>query len=118
MSISVSPSVTTTYSVNVVNSNGCFANSNVTIIVNTCTGIKELNQNSISVYPNPTNGLFTIELNSTAQIIITNSLGEIIMNTTFNSGLQNLDLQNKINGIYFIRLIQNNKQEVYKLIKE
>jgi hypothetical protein len=40
------------------------------------------------------------------------------MNTTFNSGLQNLDLQNKINGIYFIRLIQNNKQEVYKLIKE
>ncbi len=118
MSISVSPSVTTTYSVIATNTNGCIANSSVSIVVNTCTGVKEIDQNSISIYPNPTNGLFTIELNSTAQIIITNSLGEVLINSKLNSGLQNLDLQNKINGIYFIRLIQNNKQEVYKLIKE
>ena len=118
MSISVSPSVTTTYSVIATNTTGCVANSTVTIVVNTCTGVKELNPNSISVYPNPTNGFFTIELNEIAQIIITNSLGDVLINKTLDAGKQNLDLQNKINGIYFIRLIQNNKQEVFKLIKE
>ncbi len=29
-----------------------------------------------------------------------------------------LDIQNKANGIYFVKLIQNGKQQIIKLIKE
>jgi hypothetical protein len=70
------------------------------------------------IYPNPNNGRFTIELNATTQVVITNILGDVIFNSNLNSGKQILDIQNKANGIYFIKFIQNGKQESIKFIKE
>ncbi|MDP2385597.1 MAG: T9SS type A sorting domain-containing protein [Bacteroidota bacterium] len=72
---------------------------------------------SINAYPNPTNGLFTLELDTDAQIMITNVLGETISSTTLSKGENKIDLQNNTNGIYFIKIMQYNKQEVIKIIK-
>ena len=118
MSISVSPTVTSTYTVSVSNASACVNTSTVMVTVNACTGINEVIGNSISIYPNPNNGVFTIELNETTQVIITNVLGNILLKSTFDTGTQILDIKNNVNGIYFLQLNQNGKQRTIKLIKE
>ncbi len=120
----VSPSINTTYTVIGTSTAGCvsqaFATSSLT--VNQCVGITNQNMDlgGVSIYPNPTNGEFTIELVSVnnTYITITNVLGQIIKT-------QKAELTNKINinafdkGVYFINLIENN-QSVYRgsMIKE
>jgi hypothetical protein len=115
--IAVSPTVTTTYTVTGVT--GVCSNSlTITQNVSLCTGVNEVLGSLVTIYPNPNNGVFTIELNATTQVSITNVLGDVLVNTTLNTGKQTLDIQNKANGIYFVKLIQNGKQQTIKLIKE
>ena len=120
----VSPSISTTYTVIGTNAAGCeseaFATSSLT--VNQCVGITNQNMDlgGVSIYPNPNNGEFTIELVSVnnTYITITNVLGQIIK-------AQKAELINQINlnlfekGIYFINVMDNN-QSVYRgsIIKE
>jgi hypothetical protein len=80
--------------------------------------INEVLGNLVTIYPNPNNGVFIIELNATTQVSITSILGDVLLNTTLNTGKQTLDIQNRANGIYFVKLIQNGKQQIIKLIKE
>ena len=113
----MSPTVTTTYTVTGVT--GVCSNSlTITQNVSLCTNINEVLGNLVTIYPNPNNGVFTIELNATTQVTITTILGDVLLNTTLNTGKQTLDIQNKANGIYFVKLIQNGKQQIIKLIKE
>jgi hypothetical protein len=118
MSVSVSPTVTSTYTVSVSNAAACIASSTVMVTVDACSGINEAIANSISIYPNPNNGLFTIELKETTQVIITNILGHILLNSTLHTGKQILDIKNNANGIYFVQLIKDGKQQTIKLVKE
>jgi hypothetical protein len=83
--------------------------------VTSVTGIVNEKQESISlnVYPNPTNGIFTIECGETKnELIIYNVLGEKIYQSQINQ-LNNLptgqagstiDLSNQPNGIYFLQV--------------
>lgn len=83
------------------------------------TGIHEgLSSRFLNIYPNPTNGAFHFELDSYSQIVIVNVLGEELLNEKRNSGRQTIDLQNQPNGIYFVKIIQEGKQYVTKIIKE
>ncbi len=91
-----------------------FANSR-TIDNNSIT---EGNTFDLNIYPNPNNGLFNVELNTISQIIITNTLGQVVLNETMETGKNNLDIQNQPAGIYFINVIQNGKQQTLKLVKE
>ncbi len=115
--IAVSPTVTTTYTVTGVT--GVCSNSlTITQNVSLCTGVNEVLGSLVTIYPNPNNGVFTIELNANTQVSITNVLGDVLFNATLHTGKQTLDIQNKANGIYFVKLIQNGKQQTIKLIKE
>ena len=115
--IAVSPTVTTTYTVTGVT--GVCSNSlTITQNVSLCTGVNEVLGSLVTIYPNPNNGVFIIELNATTQVTITTNLGDVLLNTTLNTGKQTLDIQNRANGIYFVKLIQNGKQQTIKLIKE
>jgi hypothetical protein len=86
-----------------------------------CTGIVALGgieSSVISVYPNPNNGLFNIELTTRAQVSVINALGEVIISETFDLGKHNVDILNEAKGIYFVKVIENNKQHMIKLIKQ
>ena len=76
------------------------------------------NKNTFTIYPNPSNGLFIIELPTKAEIIVTNTLSEVVFNQTLGAGKQSLSLQNQANGIYFVKVISDGKQQVSKLLKE
>jgi hypothetical protein len=61
-------------------------------------------QPNFYIYPNPTNGLFTILSNEQqAELTITNSLGEVVYNTTVQNKLV-VDLRTRARGIYFCTL--------------
>lgn len=70
----------------------------------TGSSVTELkNDNSLDVYPNPTNGLFMIENPSMESIEIYDALGRIIFTDNNRSGRIVVDLSNYDTGIYFIR---------------
>ncbi len=119
--IIVSPTVQTTYTVDGTDYNGCVNSTTIMQDVSLCTSINSLivNQNShIVLYPNPNNGSFNIELNVTSQISITNAMGQFVLTETMKKGKHNLDIQNQSNGIYFIKVIQDGKEYMFKFIKE
>jgi len=108
------------YTVTSTGTNSCISIATIQVIINTCTGIEKIKAEGVSIYPNPNNGEFTIELIkiNNSKITITNVLGQIIKT-------QKAELINQINlnlfekGIYFINVSDNN-QSVYKgsIIKE
>jgi hypothetical protein len=102
----VSPTSTTTYTVTNQNAAGCKGNAMVTITVSTCTGIDAIAQNSrsaIGVYPNPSNGEFTITSDVDITINITNDLGQFIKTLSLEAGNDHqVSLSGFANGIYFI----------------
>ena len=101
------------YSVKVTNSFGCSATSTSTSV--TITGVvnAESLSGSINVFPNPNNGMITLETISLEikKVIVMNTLGEIILQTTdihhsdSNGILVNsIDLTGQSSGIYFLNI--------------
>ncbi len=80
----------------------------------TVTGISEIHSDlQTLVYPNPSNGLFTLQINGTHpeidNIEIYNLPGEIVYSEKPNGSAITIDLSNRSKGIYFYR-IKSNKQ--------
>ena len=71
-------------------------------------------QAHIKIYPNPSDGLVTVELDASLNgwINVTNSLGEQILTDKISSSSHTLDLGSAANGIYFINIqsTDNSKQ--------
>jgi polyhydroxybutyrate depolymerase len=71
------------------------------------TSIGEIaNDNSLTVYPNPSNGIFNIALNenSNAVIKIVNVLGETILEKITTDNIITIDLTDYPEGIYFYQI--------------
>ncbi len=130
ITISVSPSVTSTYTLSGTNANGCMNSSVITQSVSICAGISGFNsksQNYLNVYPNPSIGKLFIEVSNVlenTEIIITSVVGKTIMaekiKTNGSSSLSTeLDISELSCGIYFLNLIgSNNLITTIKLIKQ
>jgi hypothetical protein len=121
--IVVSPIITTTYSVIGTDINGCSNNAVVTQNVSPCTNIESLLQNTsndVSVYPNPSNGVFIIELSSNSKVTLVNALGEIVVHQQeMVTGKNTIDLNAFSNGIYFVKVIgSDNAYQNIKIIKQ
>ncbi len=92
--------------------------------VSTIVGFENINisENNISVYPNPSDGLFIIKANNIKQIGITDLTGKSIKNISEKSGLisnfTTIDLSKQAKGIYFINVTTQNSNKLIKLILE
>ena len=82
---------------------------------------QQLNEELISIYPNPTNGNFVVDLgeqkDETTITISTIIGGKIAESTHTQSQLIDLAL-NAPQGLYLITIISNGQQATYKLVKE
>ena len=114
--ISVSPTVTTTYTVTGADGNGCSNMATVTQSVNACTGINQLssNVNSVIVYPNPSKDKITIQSDVNGKVSVYNMLGLMVKETIKANDKIEISLEGQSAGVYFVRL----GNEVIKVIKE
>ncbi|MBL7912359.1 MAG: T9SS type A sorting domain-containing protein [Bacteroidia bacterium] len=104
------------YAVQITN-NGCIDTSVCINIVN--VGINERTRDiDFGLFPNPSNGIFNLILPNPSRIILINMLGQQIQNQMYGEGLHQFDLLNQASGVYFIKVISENKQQSIKLIKE
>jgi hypothetical protein len=74
------------------------------------------------LYPNPTNGIFNVTLPSSiikAEIEICNSTGALIYKRLATNALNTVDLTNQLPGLYFIKVISENRTIAsQKIIKQ
>lgn len=81
-------------------------------------GIGENDQTSISVYPNPSYGIFNIEVkgfDAQMNIVVLNSQGQEIMTNSLSSTSQ-IDLTTQPKGVYFVKIIGEDVIKTVKLI--
>jgi len=90
-----------------------------TITVNTYVGIDDIAGNEISVYPNPTNGIFNIETSKKPlNIEITDITGKSIYSSNSTNNNAEIDLSNKASGVYLIKIRTENGIISEKIIKQ
>ncbi len=135
--IAISPTVTTSYTVNGTAANGCSNVATVIQSVSACTGIQQIvnSSNELIVFPNPFNSKITIVSNLPAgglsqaggvkqSVQVYNALGSIVYDAIIENenlptgalaktGIE-IDLTQQANGIYFVRIGSITK----KIIKE
>lgn len=115
-SIVVSPSITSTYTISGTSAQGCNNSSVFTQSVSTCAGIEQIITQSYSsvVFPNPSNGKYTIKsINLIQNIEVLNLLGEIVLSKVSDSEIAEIDITEQVNGVYILK-IDNKIQLIIK----
>ncbi|MEN9340651.1 MAG: Secretion system C-terminal sorting domain, partial [Bacteroidota bacterium] len=72
----------------------------------------------LHVYPNPTQGIFSIEVAEAGEIFILNTLGETILHRKVKAGKHEADLSAYSKGIYYVKMKQADHITIITLIKE
>ena len=95
-----------TYSVSITDANNCTLTLNYTV-----GSTVSLNTNSSSVielYPNPSNGLFTINATQVnSEVVIYNVLGENVFSGKLTKGKNSIDLKSINSGSYLVKINSN-----------
>ena len=94
---------------------GCSDSYNLDVI----TGIKENKEKYLSVYPNPTNNLITIEtvISDLYNIDITSLNGQLILSKEMEGTSHQFDLSSFREGVYFITIMSKNFVTTRKIVK-
>lgn len=78
------------------------------------------NQVNATVYPNPTKGSFTVELETavSGQAVIYNVFGQAIKTVQLNNQTNQISLEEFANGTYYIQIVSGNTVENQTIIKQ
>jgi spore germination protein YaaH/PKD repeat protein len=110
------------YSVRVTNENNCNSNFSNTIHFNH-VGINGYSIEPLfTISPNPTSDKIILEWaksNQITRIQLMNAIGEVVVSEMIPSGLSkwNIDVSQWANSIYYVKLINGEKQEVHPFVK-
>ncbi len=108
-------------------SGACVRSDSAAITVQLCTGIAtNSNNNNITIYPNPTNGVITIEIENTYSSELIISVSDIQGREVYNTIDKNIvagyskqiSLEHLAKGIYYIKLQNGEHSSYQKLIIE
>ena len=116
------PTTTTTYTIDGTTA-GCSGSSVITLtVINCSTGLANLySDNKFSIYPNPTQGIITINFGGTysGKISVVNTLNQIILSKNVsNAESIQINLSKFAKRIYFVKISSNkNANEFIKVIK-
>ena len=98
----------------IVSKNGCTEMTNCVRLGS--LGIDDENANAFDIYPNPSNGAFSIELtelSSATTVSITNATGQLVFTSTLNDTKTDISLENIEAGVYFVS-IENESGSIKK----
>ena len=84
-------------------------------------GISDINEsNTLMIYPNPTNGDFTITglelVGTVSSLSLTDMNGKVVK--VLDTKATKFSMASIKPGVYFLNIISGNKQEVLKIVKE
>lgn len=111
----------------ITDANGCSNSSTQNITVNNCIGIVEnTNVYTVTVYPNPTQGVFTLAIDNSSIDELIVSIADMQGKEVFTSRDKNIgnefkkqiDLSDVAKGIYFIKVNTGSSIKFQKLIIE
>ncbi|MDI9342699.1 MAG: T9SS type A sorting domain-containing protein, partial [Sediminibacterium sp.] len=116
---SISPSVTSSYTVNGTNVSGCSNSAVFTQSVSLCTSVSQRinTEERFRILPNPSAGIFTLEAPPDTKIELRDVLGKILLETVMLSDQLTLNITDQPSGIYFLSIQQNGRVKVIRLIK-
>jgi hypothetical protein len=113
-----------TYTVTVTDNNGCSNTDTIVVTFNTCAGDKEEEMNNyISLYPNPNNGTFFVDVisqSNSVELNLVDLTGKVIYSEIVNSGnitRKQLDLQSQPAGIYLLVIKSDNMSKTLRISK-
>ena len=95
------------------------ATSTITVDLKDCTGIYDAIGDNLSIYPNPSNGVFTIELDgnlSNAKLSILDLNGRTVYAQAIVANKTNIDLKTIANGLYTVVLVSNDTVSSTKMM--
>ncbi|MBL7936393.1 MAG: T9SS type A sorting domain-containing protein, partial [Bacteroidia bacterium] len=104
------------YTVYVSGANGCYNLSSIFTYLITGTNNITLENNNITIYPNPSSGNFTLNIPlGEYKIAIINAIGQTVYNK-LTKNERELHLQLYQSGIYFVEITSKNDVYIQKLI--
>lgn len=122
---SVEKNVQVDYSAS-LNNTGKFADMGQSMIMKlgeSATGIGEGQLSEMKLYPNPGNGVFTLEIprvDQRVEVKVENSLGQVIYTEMIEANqtgsAHKINLTSTKSGLYFVKISHNNKTLISKLI--
>jgi hypothetical protein len=113
------------YRVTLTDACGAYTDS-VYVLVNGTTSVDE-NENTlnVSIYPNPSNGEFTIATNDLASDKVSVSIltvaGQLVYNevySTSSTSQKQININNQPKGVYFVQIIANDIKTIKRIIKQ
>jgi len=105
---------------NEIFSGGEFSSTEATTFrVGESLGLNSFTDENLKIFPNPSNGIFTIKTTITNYSYkIYNLIGQTIKSGFINNGENSIDIRNSNDGIYFLMVESTNGEKIgYKLIK-
>ncbi len=103
----------------VVSKNGCTDTSACQMINN--VGIQTIDFGNISIYPNPTTGMFTIDMgdyDETINYTLTSIDGRIVAkNSNITDNKIMIDLSNESKGVYLLKLYNTKSSSVFRITR-
>lgn len=84
---------------------------------------KEMATPTWQVYPNPSNGIFTIDISGTDRsafdLRVFDLAGKVVLSSTgtVNNGFMEADISNQPDGVYVLQILHNGKAHTFKLVK-
>lgn len=114
-----------TYTATLNGDYACEITKNTCVSITACYTVSNVSVNninsSISIYPNPSNGLITIEienLNEFNQFKVIDLSGKVVFESNINSNKTNVDLVGLSKGVYLIQLVNEKEVQTKQLIIE
>ncbi len=100
--------------------NQCQNNAAVSVVLIDCVNIPEKSNShsNIRVFPNPNNGQFIIETYEPLEISLYNSLGQEVLSSLLNEGINTLDFSQNSQGLYFFIWIGKKDKGVIKIVRQ
>jgi PKD repeat protein len=88
----------------------------LTLDINSAAGMNNL----ISIYPNPTNGVFNVKLDANVSdnmtVNIYNAIGSLVKTVTVDTNNTNIDLSGFANGVYMVKVIADDQIATKQII--
>lgn len=119
VSYTSTPIFNTTYTVTGTSVEGCVKSAVISIVVAPCTGIDEqAADEALLVYPNPSNGRFTVKAQEGTRVAIYDLQGRLVLTQIIGQSSAAIDLGPVSPGNYFLRATNGAASRAVILVKE